>query len=230
MVLPLSKGRIACVRHGRMHPCHCTHATTVCASTFVACRWPRKPRARTWKACVRRDTSLRGKLQLRMVTGPVSMPLTGRGVRSWGDRARGWVSGGKLGAVPSWCRGARGGMLGTGQLHVAASAAHGMCRSRGQWTHGTGRPSTSGPAHLRHLELADRHGLQELDVAGYDGRPHVAGAVGLHPAVLREHHARQLHAWGCVGGAGGGRGVRGARLGAQSMWWVKRCGQAELLV
>lgn len=35
----------------------------------------------SWNAVVLRDTSSRGKLQLSMVTGPVSIPLTGRSVR-----------------------------------------------------------------------------------------------------------------------------------------------------
>jgi len=55
-------------------------------------------------------------------------------------------------------------------------------------------PPRPAPAHLCHLELPHRHRRHKLHVPRDDGGAHVAGAVGLHPPVLREHHAGQLHA------------------------------------
>ena len=39
------------------------------------------------------------------------------------------------------------------------------------------------------LELLDSHGIGPADITMDDGGPHIAGAIGLHPAMLREDKA-----------------------------------------
>jgi hypothetical protein len=67
-----------------------------------------------------------------------------------------------------------------------------------------------------HRKLLDSHGRHKLDVAHNQGRAHVAGAIALYPAVLRERHAVQVLAK--VLNLCSLMGEQVARLRDQSQW------------